>query len=137
MAGRSAAAGAATQPVVVPVKPSVSSGTTTGPLTPAAPAWMWDATAGAMLVTVMFQHTCRVTGSMVMVAVPEPSGSPGGVSADPPLSVAVKVVLAARTAPADISPRASTATRTRTGVRVRKIDLRSRSAGDVGIAASP
>src|SRR5207253_9778242 len=121
----SAVAGAAAQPVVLPVKPLTSSGTTTPPLIPAAPTWMCDAVAAAMLTTVMFQHTCRVAGSIVMLAVPDPSGSPGGVSAAPPLRVAVSVVVAPRTGPVIMrGTRAANRTdRTRSGVRVRKMDL--------------
>ena len=45
------AAGAVAQPLELPVAPGAVNGTTTGPLTPAAPRWMCAAVVGSVTLS--------------------------------------------------------------------------------------
>src|SRR4051794_38607611 len=91
----SSAGSAVTQPLEAPGSPDVGgvSGTTTGPLTPAGPLWMWariGVSVPRMVIPKQTVPACRATST---VAEPRASGSPpwgavGDLTSLVPLSTA-------------------------------------------------
>src|SRR5438093_4069289 len=80
-----------TQPLEVPVSSGGVRTTTMGPASPTGAWWMCAPVAGStMSDTAMAKHTSRWPWFRLIVAVPDPSGSPGPGTSLAPWSVVVK-----------------------------------------------